>query len=26
MPAYGDSLGKEKVWKLVTFIKQGADK
>jgi cytochrome c oxidase cbb3-type subunit 2 len=26
MPAYGDSLGKEKVWKLVTFIKRGGDK
>jgi cytochrome c oxidase cbb3-type subunit 2 len=26
MPAFGDSLGKEKVWKLVTFIKQGGDK
>jgi cytochrome c oxidase cbb3-type subunit 2 len=23
MPAFGDSLGAEKVWKLVTFIKQG---
>lgn len=23
MPAFGESLGKEKVWKVVTFIKQG---
>jgi cytochrome c oxidase cbb3-type subunit 2 len=21
MPSFGDSLGKEKIWKLVTFIK-----
>jgi cytochrome c oxidase cbb3-type subunit 2 len=26
MPAFGDSLGKEKVWKLVTFIRQGSAK